>query len=48
MSRRWKGRGGKVVEDSLVVEEGMLVKFPLEQTGQDLLEQYKVQLSTAY
>ena len=29
MSRRWKGRGSKVdiVEDSLVVKEGMLVKF---------------------
>jgi hypothetical protein len=28
MSRRWRGRGGKDVEDSLMVEEGMLVKFP--------------------
>ena len=27
MSRRWRGRGGKV-EDSLLVDEGMLVKFP--------------------
>ena len=29
MSRRWRGRGGLGrVDDSLVVEEGMLVKFP--------------------
>ena len=28
MGRRWRGRGG-IVEDSLVIEAGMLVKLPL-------------------